>query len=112
KGKVDHRALPAPDFTSREIQLPRTAEEAKLARLFADVLGLEQVGVDDRFFDLGGDSIRSIQLVSRARAEGFLITPRDVFQHQTVEALVAHAARVSEAPDPASAGATDPAPCL
>jgi amino acid adenylation domain-containing protein len=106
-GKLDQRALPAPDFTSREIQLPRTPEEAKLARLFADVLGIEQVGVDDRFFDLGGDSIRSIQLVSRARAEGFMITPRDVFQHQTVEALITQAAPQPEANRPETLDAAE-----
>ncbi|WP_282582773.1 AMP-binding enzyme, partial [Pseudomonas umsongensis] len=57
-GKLDTRALPTPNFTSRDVRLPRTPTERKLARLFAEVLGLEQVGLDDRFFDLGGDSIR------------------------------------------------------
>jgi amino acid adenylation domain-containing protein/non-ribosomal peptide synthase protein (TIGR01720 family) len=90
-GKLDTRRLPAPDFRARALQSPRTSEEARLAELFAEVLELEQVGIDDRFFELGGDSIRSIQLVSRARNAGFLITPRDVFQHQTVAALIAHA---------------------
>lgn len=78
-----------------------------LARLFAEVLGLDAVGVDDRFFDLGGDSIRSIQLVSRARAEGFLISPRDVFRDQTVEALVARAAEAADTHDPAAVAATE-----
>ena len=50
---------------------------------------LTRVGVDDNFFELGGDSIVSIQLVSRARRAGLSITPRAVFQHQTVEALAA-----------------------
>ncbi|MCQ6555757.1 amino acid adenylation domain-containing protein [Streptomyces sp. C10-9-1] len=92
-GKLDPRRLPAPEFGSRAGRPPATPQEAAMAALFADVLGLAAVGADDRFFDLGGDSIRSIQLVSRARAEGFRITPRDVFHDQTVEALVARAAR-------------------
>jgi pristinamycin I synthase-3/4 len=104
-GKLDTRNLPAPDFTSRAVRPPRTPQEVTLARLFAEVLGLDAVGVDDRFFDLGGDSIRSIQLVSRARAEGFLISPRDVFRDQTVEALVARAAEAAEAHDPTAVAA-------
>src|SRR5262249_57145506 len=55
--------------------------------LFAEVLGLERVGIDDNFFALGGDSIVSIQLVSRARKAGLVITPRAVFEHQTVAGL-------------------------
>ena len=62
-----------------------------LCGLFAEVLGLPGVGADDNFFDLGGDSIVSIQLVSRARAAGLVITPRDVFQRPTVAALAAAA---------------------
>ncbi|MFF4008522.1 amino acid adenylation domain-containing protein [Streptomyces sp. NPDC001717] len=96
-GKLDTRQLPAPEFGSRAGRPPATPQEATMAALFADVLGLAAVGADDRFFDLGGDSIRSIQLVSRARAAGFRITPRDVFQEQTVEALVARAAQHAEA---------------
>ncbi|AWS40467.1 non-ribosomal peptide synthetase [Streptosporangium sp. 'caverna'] len=95
-GKLDVRQLPAPDFTSRAGRPPATPQETTMAALFADVLGLAAVGVQDRFFDLGGDSIRSIQLVSRARAGGFQITPRDVFHDQTVEALVARAAQNAE----------------
>ena len=69
---------------SREMRhAPRTAQEEVLCGLFAEVLGLEQVGIDDNFFALGGDSILSIRLVSRAREAGLLITPRAVFEHQT-----------------------------
>ena len=64
------------------------------ARCLREVLGLERVGIDDNFFALGGDSIMSIQLVSRARQAGLVITPRAVFQHQTVAALAAVAAVV------------------
>src|SRR5205085_8115000 len=64
------------------------------------VLRLDQVGIDDNFFALGGDSIMSIQLVSGARQAGLTITPRAVFQHQTVAALAAVATLVEQ---PASA---------
>ncbi|KAG0163280.1 putative NRPS-like protein biosynthetic cluster, partial [Apophysomyces sp. BC1015] len=66
---------------------PHTPQERTLAELFTDVLGVPRVGVDDSFFELGGDSILSIQLVSRARKAGWAITPREVFQHQSVAAL-------------------------
>ncbi len=66
---------------------PRPRRKNILASLFAEVLGLEEVGVDDSFFTLGGDSIMSIQLVTRARSAGVLITPREVFERKTVAAL-------------------------
>ena len=69
-----------------------------LCGLFAEVLGVERVGIDDNFFALGGDSIMSIQLVSRARQSGLVITPRAVFEHQTVAALAAAATLLEEAP--------------
>ena len=87
-GKVDRLALPAPEYGSaRQYCGPRTPQEEMLCSLFTEVLKVERVGIDDNFFELGGDSIVSIQLVSRARKAGLTITPRNVFQHQTVEAL-------------------------
>ncbi|WP_080737257.1 non-ribosomal peptide synthetase [Rhodococcus fascians] len=88
-GKLDRRALPAPDFSANvtESRLPATEVESILAGLFADVLGLDTVGVDDSFFALGGDSIMSIQLVSRAKAAGLVLAPRDIFERKTVAAL-------------------------
>nr|AGS49328.1 long-chain-fatty-acid--CoA ligase [uncultured bacterium esnapd2] len=89
-GKLDQKALPAPDFGAQATSTaPRDAVEETLAGLFAEVLGLGQVGVEDGFFDLGGDSIMSIQLVSRARRAGLTISPRDVFDRQTVAGLAA-----------------------
>ncbi|MFI6999798.1 amino acid adenylation domain-containing protein [Nocardia sp. NPDC050175] len=95
-GKVDRKALPAPDFGARTIvsRAPSTPREEALAALFAEVLGLETVGVDESFFALGGDSIVSIQLVSRAKAAGIGLSARDVFERKTVAALAAIATEV------------------
>ncbi len=95
-GKLDRRALPAPEVTAAAAREPRSPQEEILCALFAEVLGLRRVGIDDNFFALGGDSIMSIQLVSRARKAGLVITPRAVFQHQTVAALAAVAVSVAE----------------
>ncbi|MGV9455865.1 amino acid adenylation domain-containing protein [Streptomyces sp. NPDC003635] len=87
-GKLDRTALPAPDFSALSSgRAPATPLEVTLCAVFAEVLGLEQVGVDDDFFALGGDSIVAMQLVGRARAAGVRITPRLVFRHRTVAAL-------------------------
>ncbi|MFG3552137.1 condensation domain-containing protein [Streptomyces sp. NPDC047725] len=95
-GKLDRPALPVPDYAALTSgRVPRTPQEEIVAGLFAEVLGLERVGIDDDFFTLGGDSIMSIQLVSRAREAGLAITPRDVFLHKTVERLTAVAAPVT-----------------
>jgi aryl carrier-like protein len=103
-GKLDRRALPAPEVTgSASGRDPRTVQEEVLCALFAEVLGVERVGIDDNFFALGGDSIMSIQLVSRAREKGLLITPRAVFQHQTIAALAQVMERVAPSPSPALA---------
>ncbi|MEV0696794.1 amino acid adenylation domain-containing protein [Saccharopolyspora sp. NPDC050389] len=89
-GKLDRKALPAPDFGSGSAKAsPRTPREEMLCELFAEIRGLPEVGVEDNFFDLGGDSIGSMQLVSRARSAGLVITPRDVFEHKTPAALAA-----------------------
>ncbi|MEV5976564.1 amino acid adenylation domain-containing protein [Streptomyces sp. NPDC052114] len=87
-GKVDRAALPAPDFAGRVSgREPGTDTERILCDVFAEVLGLERVGVEDGFFELGGDSISSMQLVSRARRAGLVVTPRQVFDEKTPERL-------------------------
>ncbi|OQS15695.1 hypothetical protein B0T36_06805 [Nocardia donostiensis] len=86
-GKLDRTALPTPVFATREFRAPVTHAETVIAEVFAAVLGVDEVGLDDSFFALGGDSILSIQLVARARMRGVLFTPRDVFDHRTVAAL-------------------------
>ncbi|MGW4741691.1 amino acid adenylation domain-containing protein [Nocardia xishanensis] len=91
-GKVDRRALPKPEFgTAPAGRAPATAREKTVARLFAEVLGVPQVGADDSFFALGGDSILSIRLVAWAKAEGLSFSTQDVFVHKTVAGLAATA---------------------
>ncbi|CAM5329566.1 amino acid adenylation domain-containing protein [Streptomyces abikoensis] len=86
-GKLDRSALPEPEFTGGEYRAPGTETERVLAEVFAEVLGLERVGADDDYFAAGGDSIRSIQVVTRARARGVEITPRQIFELRTVAGL-------------------------
>ena len=96
-GKLDRKALPAPELVPPgSAETAAHAQEDLLCALFAELLGLEQIGVDDNFFALGGDSIMSIQLVSRARQAGLAITPRAVFQHPSVAALAAVATPVTD----------------
>jgi amino acid adenylation domain-containing protein/non-ribosomal peptide synthase protein (TIGR01720 family) len=95
-GKLDRDALPAPDFqgTPEKHMAPRNDAEAELARIWAEVLGVERIGVEDDFFELGGDSILSIQVVSRARKAGFGMTPRDLFRYLTIAKLAASISEV------------------
>ncbi|ENT5108535.1 non-ribosomal peptide synthase/polyketide synthase [Pseudomonas aeruginosa] len=88
-GKLDRRALPAPDASrlQQDYAAPRSELEQRLAAIWADVLKLGRVGLDDNFFELGGDSIISIQVVSRARQAGIRLAPRDLFLHQTIRGL-------------------------
>lgn len=93
-GKLDRNRLPIPDFSiGKETYVaPGNPAEVALATVWADVLGLPQVGVNDNFFALGGDSILSIQVVSRARNLGYRFPAKALFQYQTVVEL----ARVAE----------------
>ncbi|HEY2723642.1 MAG TPA: amino acid adenylation domain-containing protein, partial [Pseudonocardiaceae bacterium] len=112
-GKVDRRALPAPgDRATAEsgYVAPRTPVEEQLARLWAEVLGVERVGVEDNFFALGGDSILSIQLVSRARQAGLRVGSRDFFLHQTIAELAGVVGAAAGADRAAHAPAAGPAP--
>jgi glycopeptidolipid biosynthesis protein len=87
-GKLDLKALPAPEYQDGgRYRAPSSAVEEILAGVFAQVLGVDRVGVDDSFFELGGDSILSMQVVARARAAGLQFRPRDVFVEQTVGGL-------------------------
>ncbi|MBX7555726.1 amino acid adenylation domain-containing protein, partial [Streptomyces sp. tea 10] len=88
-GKLDRKALPAPDLSAAAGggRAASGAREEILCGLFGELLGLSTVGAEDSFFDLGGDSIMSIQLVSRARQAGLVITAQQVFEHKSPAAL-------------------------
>ncbi|HVT15954.1 MAG TPA: non-ribosomal peptide synthase/polyketide synthase [Thermoanaerobaculia bacterium] len=99
-GKVDRKALPDPAAARAagavSTRGPRDPKEHLLAGIWRSVLGLARVGVHDNFFQLGGDSILSIQVVARARQAGLLITPKLFFDHQTIAGLAAAAAGAGE----------------
>ena len=91
-GKVDRRRLPAPGLGDRpaleqQYVEPEGDTELRLAGIFADVLRVERVGVLDNYFALGGDSIRSIQVLARARSEGMFFTLPELFTDPTVREL-------------------------
>ncbi len=114
-GKVDRAALPPPSAdraaSGSEYVAPRTPIEERLAAIFCQVLRAGQIGVHDNFFEAGGDSILTVQVVARAQQAGLALTPRQVFQHPTIARL---AQAVIEAPAPAAApperAAEGPAP--
>ena len=90
-GKVNRSALPAPDQTSprsdESFVEPVTRVEQGLARIWSQLFGLERISVNDNFFELGGDSIAAIQVIARANEAGLQLSPRQVFQHQTIAEL-------------------------
>ena len=109
-GKIDRKALPAPVFVATSFRAPQTPTEKVLAGIYAQVLGLERVGVDDSFFELGGDSILSMQVVARARAAGVLCRPHDIFVEQTVARLARVAGVTGGQTGPIDEGIGDVAP--
>ncbi|MFE4977252.1 amino acid adenylation domain-containing protein, partial [Kitasatospora sp. NPDC056651] len=101
-GKLDRRALPAPDqdaYAHAAYIAPRTEAQERIAEIWAEVLDAERVGVEDSFFDLGGDSIRAIALVGALRNAGFPASIQQVFQQRTV-ANLATALADQQAPAP------------
>jgi amino acid adenylation domain-containing protein len=87
-GKVDRKALPEPGYESAgEYEAPQGEVEEALAAIWADVLQVPRVGRQDNFFELGGDSILSLKVISRAQAKGLKLTPRQIFERQTLAGL-------------------------
>jgi amino acid adenylation domain-containing protein/non-ribosomal peptide synthase protein (TIGR01720 family) len=96
-GKLDRRRLPVPEQIRPELQeafvAPRNEIEERLVRIWSEVLAVNRIGINDNFFDLGGDSILSLQIIARANEAGLQLTPKKLFQHQTVAGLAAVATR-------------------
>jgi amino acid adenylation domain-containing protein/non-ribosomal peptide synthase protein (TIGR01720 family) len=105
-GKVDRRALPAPQTPAVNTRPPQNDAERALVEVWSSVLGLSDFGVDDNFFTLGGDSIRSTQMIARARRKGFEFSVRDVLTHPTVAALARLGQSGADAP-PATVSVDD-----
>jgi amino acid adenylation domain-containing protein/non-ribosomal peptide synthase protein (TIGR01720 family) len=93
-GKLDRAALPEPTWQSQDYEAPQTDNERILAAIWADVLGVQRVGRQDHFFELGGDSIVALQVVSRVRQQGLQLAPRELFQFPRLAEL-AQAARAA-----------------
>ncbi|MEG4395135.1 amino acid adenylation domain-containing protein [Microcoleus sp. BROC3] len=92
-GKVDRKALPTPDTARQELQVdrvaPRTISEETLAQIWREVFHREFISIHDNFFEVGGDSILSIQIISKANSAGLHLTVKQIFQHQTIADLAA-----------------------
>ncbi|HCF3886222.1 TPA: non-ribosomal peptide synthetase, partial [Pseudomonas aeruginosa] len=103
-GKLDRKALPKIEAEDGlgEYVAPASEPERQLAAIWADVLGRERVGVTDNFFALGGDSIVSIQVVSRARQAGLQLSPRDLFQLQNIRKLAERCSAAAPVAEPTS----------
>jgi amino acid adenylation domain-containing protein len=99
-GKVDASRLPIPaqQLRAHRYQAPRTDAERALGAIMERVLRVSQVGRDDNFFAMGGDSIHAIQLVSRAREQGLELTAKDVFRHQSLARIAEHARALKQGP--------------
>jgi amino acid adenylation domain-containing protein len=90
-GKVDRRALPAPpEQSAREYVAPRDAMETKLSEIWASVLGKSRIGIEDNFFEAGGNSLSVMQVAGQARRQGLELETLTVFQYPTVRGLAEH----------------------
>ncbi len=103
-GKIDRKALPAPDVKRPELDVafaaPQTGVQKTLANVWADLLGIDRVGVDDNFFDLGGNSLLSIQAVAQLEGHGLKLPIVKLYQHPTIKACAAFLEGDASAIDP------------
>lgn len=99
-GKIDRAALPAPDWSKNQEKLayqpPRTPEEEKMAAIWAEVLRLQRVGINDNLFELGADSLHVFQIAARANKAGIAVTPRQILQFRTIAAIFDQLAKGSQ----------------
>ncbi len=100
-GKLDASALPAPETAATRRREAANPAEAVLLAVLKDILGTEEIGPDDDFFAIGGDSIVSLQVVSRARRQGLGLRARDVFEGATIAGIAARARILEETEAPA-----------
>lgn len=96
EGKIHRKALPIPEgdmFTGVEFVAPRNEMEVALAQVWQEVLGVDQVGIEDNFFDLGGDSIRAIRVISGAQRHGYKLEVKDLFTNPKIKDLSSRVTR-------------------
>ncbi|WP_044390140.1 non-ribosomal peptide synthetase [Pseudomonas syringae group genomosp. 3] len=111
-GKLDKRALPKPGVVKQRYTAPVGEIEEKLAAVWADVLKLEQVGSTDNFFELGGDSILSLQIIARAKRQGIKLSPKQLFEKQTIGQLASVARLIEKKPAAAAEQVSGSLPLL
>ncbi|WP_414542081.1 amino acid adenylation domain-containing protein [Nostoc sp. CCY0012] len=99
-GKIDRKALPIPDAARPELPTvfiaPRTSIEETLVQIWTETLRLKKVGINDNFFELGGDSILSLQIIAKAKQAGLQLTPKQIFEYQTIADLAAVAGTITK----------------
>ncbi len=90
-GKIDRKALPIPEdvLPQKGYAAPRNEKEKILVEIWQDVLHIAQVGIHDNYFDLGGASIQSLQIVAHANLSGIQLNPESIFEYQTIAELAA-----------------------
>jgi len=98
-GKIDTKALSAPDWNLLRVEenyiAARNTDEETLCAIVAATLGIEKVGIDDNFFDIGGDSILALQVIAKAKKSGFAISARELYESATVRQLATKKAAVA-----------------
>jgi aryl carrier-like protein len=113
-GKIDRGALPAPDWSKRQqgvaFVAPRSPEEETMAGIWAEVLRLKRVGINDNVFELGADSLHVFQITARANKAGIPVKPRQILQYRTIAAVFDNLANSSRDPSQSQNQAIKPVP--